>query len=167
MNDYDTPADLAKAMRDQLGRPPSELAQHLTSTARLNVIELWPELFVEVSDVDAQAIQDACVASWHEGWEPNRADVEDMAAKARGEIDHDELLRRARQRARCVLGVLEAAGSGGPGGERRYRGRRPAAGGLDRGSGGGCLLRRGPGDRYGRDERCAGKYSEGACTFRH
>ena len=70
MNDYDTPADLAKAMRDQLGRPPSELAQHLTSTARLNVIELWPELFVEVSDVDAQAIQDACVASWHEGWEP-------------------------------------------------------------------------------------------------
>ena len=80
MNDYDTPADLAKAMRDQLGRSPSELAQHLTSTARLNVIELWPELFVEVSDVDAQAIQDACVASWHEGWEPNRADVEDMAA---------------------------------------------------------------------------------------
>ena len=99
MNDYDTPADLAKAMRDQLGRPPSELAQGFTSTAKLNVIELWPELFVGVSDVAAQAIQNACVASWHEGWEPNRADVADLVADARGEIDLDELLRRARERA--------------------------------------------------------------------
>lgn len=100
---YDTPADFAKAMRDQFGlRTPSttELAQGFTSTAKLDVIELWPELFVGVSDVAAQAIQNACVASWHEGWEPNRADVEDLAANARGEIDRDELIRRARERAR-------------------------------------------------------------------
>ena len=49
--------------------------------------------------VAAQAIQNACVASWHEGWEPNRADVADLVADARGEIDLDELLRRARERA--------------------------------------------------------------------
>ena len=96
MNEYDTPADFAQAMRDQLGRPAQTMP---ASTATLNVIELWPEVFVGVSDVDAQAIQNACVASWHEGWEPNRAEVEDLAAKARGEIDHDELRRRARARA--------------------------------------------------------------------
>ena len=102
MNEYDTPADFAQAMRDQLGRRPpnaTELAQGFTSTAKLDVIELWPELFVGVSDVAARAIQNACVASWHEGWEPNRADVADLVADARGEIDLDELVRRARERA--------------------------------------------------------------------
>lgn len=56
-------------MRDQLGRPAQPMP---ASTANLNVIELWPELFDGVNDVVAQAIQDACVATWHEGWKPNR-----------------------------------------------------------------------------------------------
>lgn len=90
------PEELTQAMRGQLGRSALPMP---ASTARLDVIELWPELFVGVSDVTAQAIQDACVASWHEGWEPDRADVEDMVAQARGEVDLDELLRRARARA--------------------------------------------------------------------
>ena len=96
---YDTPADFAKAMRDQFGlRTPSttELAQGFTSTAKLDVIELWPELFVGVSDVAARAIQNACVASWHEGWVPNREDVENLTEFTRGAIDGDEYGRRVR-----------------------------------------------------------------------
>ncbi|WP_202867992.1 hypothetical protein [Kribbella sindirgiensis] len=37
---------------------------------------------------------------WHEGWEPNRADVENLVDRARGLIDDDEYLRRAHAAAR-------------------------------------------------------------------
>jgi len=34
-------------------------------------------------------------SSWHEGWEPNRQDVENLTDHARGAIDTEEHLRRA------------------------------------------------------------------------
>ncbi len=71
----------------------------LRNLKTLNVIELWPDLFEGLSPKRAQGINDGCVANWHEGWIPNREDVADLVAEARGEIDMAELLRRADARA--------------------------------------------------------------------
>lgn len=65
----------------------------------LHVAKLWPELFVGLSDRQIEAIENACGANWHEGWEPNREDVADLCALVRGEITREELWRRAGERA--------------------------------------------------------------------
>ena len=38
-------------------------------------------------------------AAWHEGWIPNREDVENLTDEARGAIDETEYLRRVREAA--------------------------------------------------------------------
>ncbi len=65
----------------------------------LNVVELWPDLFEGLDPVNVQAVSDAAVANWHEGWTPNREEIADLIARLRGEIDRDELIRRSLARA--------------------------------------------------------------------
>ena len=38
-------------------------------------------------------------SAWHEGWEPNRENVENLTDKMRGAIDEDEYMRRSREAA--------------------------------------------------------------------
>lgn len=62
---------------------------------RLDVEERWPELFAKLDDVERNAVMQALAANWHEGWVPNREDVENLTDFARGAIDGDEYDRRA------------------------------------------------------------------------
>lgn len=69
------------------------------STGRtLDVVALWPELFEGFDERERNAIRQAFAANWHEGWEPNRADVEDLTEQARGRLTDDEYLQRGRDR---------------------------------------------------------------------
>ncbi|WP_410786921.1 hypothetical protein [Kribbella sp. C-35] len=65
----------------------------------LDIEERWPELFAPLDDVQRRAVLQSLANAWHEGWEPNREDVENLADRARGVIDMDEYLRRAREAA--------------------------------------------------------------------
>jgi len=69
----------------------------------------WPELFAPLSDEQRRSIVSTLASSWHEGWVPNRADVEDLIAWERRLIDDAEYDRRteaaaALDRARAAVG---------------------------------------------------------------
>ncbi|WP_350279870.1 hypothetical protein [Kribbella sp. HUAS MG21] len=66
----------------------------------LDVEQRWPELFAALDDAQRRAVLQSLANAWHEGWEPNREDVENLTARARGLIDQDEYLRRAHAAAR-------------------------------------------------------------------
>lgn len=66
---------------------------------KLNARERWPEAFAGLSDRDAWAVEQALVASWHEGRMPTAEHVADLAAEARGELSVEEYLTRVLARA--------------------------------------------------------------------
>ncbi len=65
-----------------------------------DVEERWPELFVQLDETQRSAVVQSLASAWHEGWEPNREDVENLTDKARGAIDAAEYRRRAHAAAR-------------------------------------------------------------------
>lgn len=65
----------------------------------IDVVAMWPELFTDMSDVDRNAIRQSFAASWHDGWQPDREDVADLAAQTRGTITAEEYRQRIRNRA--------------------------------------------------------------------
>ena len=69
----------------------------------------WPELFDGLSQQERRSIVQAFAANWHEGWEPNFDDVNDMCEYSKGLIDYDEYMTRAYDRARQLSGVPVAA----------------------------------------------------------
>jgi hypothetical protein len=66
---------------------------------QLDVEQRWPDLFAGLDDGQRRAVLQSLANAWHEGWEPNREDVENLVDRARGVIDMDEYLRRARDAA--------------------------------------------------------------------
>ena len=56
----------------------------------------WPELFTQLTDRQRIDVVDTLESSWHEGWVPNREDVENLTDLTRGAIDRDEYRRRAQ-----------------------------------------------------------------------
>ncbi|HWS52324.1 MAG TPA: hypothetical protein VN241_15035 [Microbacterium sp.] len=60
-----------------------------------DVGERWPRLFAQLSEAQRATVIQTLASSWHEGWEPNRQDVENLTDHARGAIDTEEHLRRA------------------------------------------------------------------------
>lgn len=72
---------------------------------KFDVEERWPELFAQLDDTQRRAVVQSLASAWHEGWEPNREDVENLTDEARGAIDRAEYLRRvdaAAERRRKV-----------------------------------------------------------------
>lgn len=67
----------------------------------MDVVSMWPDLFEGMTEKRKNSIRQTFASSWHEGWEPNREDVADLVAHARGEIDTDEYMRRTDDRARA------------------------------------------------------------------
>ncbi|WP_163544208.1 hypothetical protein [Occultella kanbiaonis] len=79
---------------------------------KFDVVERWPELFEQFDASECRAIVQSLASGWHEGWEPNREDVENLTDLARGAIDDDEYMRRVRQAAeRHRKAALASAGS--------------------------------------------------------
>lgn len=62
-----------------------------------DVEERWPELFVQLDEVQRNSVRQSLAAGWHEGFSPTREDVENLTDYARGAIDFDEYIRRAEQ----------------------------------------------------------------------
>ena len=46
----------------------------------------WPDLFEPLSPAEREELIEGLAVNWHEGWVPNRADVEDHLAVDRGEL---------------------------------------------------------------------------------
>lgn len=59
----------------------------------------WPELFVQLDATQRRAVVQSLASAWHEGWVPNREDVENLTDEARGAIDVHEYRRRVREKA--------------------------------------------------------------------
>ena len=70
-----------------------------TPAPGIDVVAMWPELFTDMSDIDRNAIRQSFAASWHDGWQPDREDVADLAAQTRGKITAEEYRQRIRNRA--------------------------------------------------------------------
>lgn len=64
-----------------------------------NIEARWPELFAPLSEADRIIVVNAFASSWHEGWVPNREDVENLTDLMRGAIDKAEYDRRAYEAA--------------------------------------------------------------------
>ena len=64
--------------------------------AEFNIEARWPELFAPLDDATRTHIVNTFASSWHEGWVPNREDVENLTDFTRGAIDGDEYGRRVR-----------------------------------------------------------------------
>ncbi|PPF86428.1 hypothetical protein C5E07_00315 [Pseudoclavibacter sp. RFBJ3] len=65
-----------------------------------DIQERWPELFAPLSAQQRKIVVNALASSWHEGWVPNREDVENLTDLLRGAIDKAEYDRR-------VAGAIE------------------------------------------------------------
>ncbi|MGV2852840.1 hypothetical protein ACNPON_02560 [Glutamicibacter sp. AGC13] len=61
----------------------------------LDVEQQWPELFAGLEPRQRNAVLQSLASSWHEGWMPNRPDVENLVNFVTGVIDRVEYLRRA------------------------------------------------------------------------
>lgn len=59
-----------------------------------NIQGRWPELFAPLSEKQRKIVVNAFASSWHEGWVPNRPDVENLTDLVRGAIDEAEYDRR-------------------------------------------------------------------------
>ncbi|UWX97347.1 hypothetical protein N2K95_01215 [Arthrobacter zhaoxinii] len=84
-------------------------------TEEFDIEQQWPELFEQFNAEDRRAVVQSLAAAWHEGWEPNREDIENLTDKVRGAIDGEEYKRRVRQAAeryRAVAAPGEARSSG-------------------------------------------------------
>lgn len=66
---------------------------------RLDVETRWPELFDGLDDAQRRSVVQALAANWHEGWTPNREDVQNLTDVVRGDIDTAAFLERARAAA--------------------------------------------------------------------
>lgn len=64
-------------------------------TTRFDVEQRWPELFDGLTETQRWSVAQSLAAAWHEGWEPNRADVANLTEYAGGRIDHAEYIRRS------------------------------------------------------------------------
>lgn len=76
-----------------------------TVVTKFNIEERWPELFAQLDETQRRAVVQSLASAWHEGWTPNREDVENLTDEARGAIDRAEYLRRvdaAAERRRKV-----------------------------------------------------------------
>ena len=58
----------------------------------------WPDLFTGLTQKQRRAVAQAFAAAWHEGWHPNRADVQNLTSYARDAISHEEFLQRVVSR---------------------------------------------------------------------
>ncbi|WP_288120300.1 hypothetical protein [Microbacterium sp. 69-7] len=70
---------------------------------RFDIEERWPELFVQLDDVQRNSVRQSLAAGWHEGFEPTREDVENLTEFARGAIDFDEYRRRGDRAVRRFM----------------------------------------------------------------
>ena len=66
---------------------------------KFDVEARWPELFAQLDATQHRAVVQSLAAAWHEGWVPNREDVENLTDEARGAIDREEYMRRVREAA--------------------------------------------------------------------
>ena len=74
---------------------------------KFDIEERWPELFAQLDATQRNAVRQSLAAAWHEGWVPNREDVENLTDFVRGAIDEAEYDRRAagaaeRHRAHAI-----------------------------------------------------------------
>ena len=67
---------------------------------KFDIEDRWPELFVQLDDVQRNSVRQSLAAGWHEGFNPTREDVENLTDEARGAIDAEEYRRRAHAAAR-------------------------------------------------------------------
>lgn len=73
-----------------------------------DVEDRWPELFVQLDDVQRNSVRQSLAAGWHEGFTPTREDVENLTDLARGAIDFPEYRRRGLATARREAGAVVA-----------------------------------------------------------
>jgi hypothetical protein len=66
---------------------------------RFDIEQRWPEAFAGLDANNRRAVVQSFASAWHEGWVPNREDVENLTDKVRGTIDDAEYLRRVRAAA--------------------------------------------------------------------
>ncbi|MCD2444362.1 hypothetical protein LQ757_18940 [Agromyces sp. SYSU K20354] len=71
----------------------------MTEPKHFDIETRWPEVFEPLSTEQRTIVVQTLANQWLEGWEPNRADVADLADFVRGALTEAEYDARARARA--------------------------------------------------------------------
>ncbi|MGC4896512.1 hypothetical protein [Micromonospora sp. DT31] len=66
---------------------------------KFDIEKRWPELFGKLDPSQRNQVVQNLAMAWHDGWIPNREDVEDLIDLTRGAIDGEEYIRRGREEA--------------------------------------------------------------------
>lgn len=95
----DTMIDEMKAAAERLRAVPVPPAR---ASKGLDVVALWPDLFEGMDEGERNSFRQTFASNWHEGWEPNRADVADLVAHVQGRLSDEEYLQRGVDRVRAA-----------------------------------------------------------------
>lgn len=79
------------------------------SAQRFDIEEQWPELFEPLTQEQRARVVRVLAGGWHEGWQPNREDVADLADYARGAIIFDEYQARSLAKSDRIADAAEEA----------------------------------------------------------
>lgn len=71
------------------------MAAEPTKTEGLALDERWHDLLDHLPAADRYSVIQTVAAGWHEGWTPDREDVQCLVEFHCGEIDFDEYRNRA------------------------------------------------------------------------
>jgi hypothetical protein len=67
--------------------------------AEFEIEARWPELFEQLTEAQRRAVVQSFANAYHEGWEANREDVENLTDLVRGAITEAEYDRRVSEAA--------------------------------------------------------------------
>ena len=71
---------------------------------KFDIEERWPELFEQLDPTQRDAVRQSLAGIWHDGWIPNREDVQDLTDLTRGAIDREEYRDVGRSSERFAVG---------------------------------------------------------------
>lgn len=70
---------------------------------RFDIVERWPELFSPLTQAQRDAVVRALAGGWHEGWNPNREDVQTSQSTPLVRLRSPSSRRAHSRKLRAVL----------------------------------------------------------------
>jgi hypothetical protein len=75
------------------------MAKAFIESGQCDLNQQTPSISQKLNPTQRRSVVQSFASAWHEGWTPNREDVENLTNKIRGAIDREGYMRRTRETA--------------------------------------------------------------------